>query len=131
MAVVDDLRCLVLAFCGFTLRVVGGVSFLGCLPFLLLVEDDQNFAEDQGARYRREIVQQDLVEVVQVPLLGEAHLRVGQVLGQILDKGQGLGGAIDEQSAVHQGDKARQDQTRVRTVQVRLVDQNDVVLLAA
>ena len=54
----------------------------------------------------------NLIEVVQVPILRRAHLRVGEVLRQILDEGQCLVGPLNEQLSVHDSDKARQHHRR-------------------
>ena len=97
--------------------VVGGFVRLAILRLfftlrllqLVFIIDDTYFAKHQRPRKRREIMQNNLVEVVQVAILRPTHLRVGEVLSQILDEGECLRGAFDEQVPVHDGDQAGQD----------------------
>lgn len=98
-AVVGDFVRLAILRLFFTLRLLQ----------LVFIINDTYFAKHQRPRKRREIMQNNLVEVVQVAILRPTHLRVGEVLSQILDEGECLRGAFDEQVPVHDGDQAGQD----------------------
>ena len=82
------------------------IVFISGLFFLLLIggfiEDYQNLAEDQIAWQRDKIMHQNLIEIVHVSFLREAHFCVSILTAQILNEWQHFFGTLHEDVSIHQ-----------------------------